>query len=181
MPSNPHEQELPESQKLPPSEAVLLHQYETIVGLYKHHLDLVLKINIFLYAVTGAIVSFYFSQPNDGLIKYSLVFPAAMNLGYSYFFFISSEKFSFFDIDLKAITSKLNLISCPDIMTVKKMLRLSAWLFLSISLGLFLLTILREESSKHPLNTHSTQEIQRPAKNRANLSSISTSTTSSKK
>lgn len=122
---------------------VLLHQYETIIGLYKHHLESIIKINIFLYAVTGAIVSFYFSQPCSGLIKYSLIFPCVMNLAYAIFFFDASNNIHPWDTDIKAIAATLGLISYPSVMTLKKILRLSAILFILVFIGLALLTILR--------------------------------------
>src|SRR3990172_8946355 len=138
MQPNPHAQTPPPLSDL--QLKILLHQYETIIGLYKHHIDSIIKINIFIYAVTGAILSFYFSQPCTGIIKYSLIFPSLMNLGYSLFFFVSSNYIQPWDTDIKAITSRLGLISYPDVMTLKRMLRLSAILFVLISLGIALLT-----------------------------------------
>ena len=42
-----------------PSRDVLWKQYELHVTLYKSHMELVVKLMTFYYAVTGAIVSFY--------------------------------------------------------------------------------------------------------------------------
>lgn len=122
---------------------MLLHQYDTIVSLYKHHLDLVLKVNVFIYAVTGAILSFYLSQPLNGLVKYALIFPSVMNGAYSSFFFVAASHIQAFDIDMRAINQSLGLISYPDVMFLKKALQISALLYLLIAIGLILITIIR--------------------------------------
>jgi hypothetical protein len=56
-----------ESQQPPPSEVELLwRQYELQVELYKQYLDLVLRFNVFYYAITGGILSFFFSREQKG-------------------------------------------------------------------------------------------------------------------
>jgi len=40
----------------------LWKQYEISVDLYKHYLKLAIEINVFYYAITGAIVSYYFAH-----------------------------------------------------------------------------------------------------------------------
>jgi hypothetical protein len=58
-----------------PSPEILWKQYELQVGLYKGYLDLLLKFNVFYYAATGALISYYFSKPDIPWMKYSLGFP----------------------------------------------------------------------------------------------------------
>lgn len=122
---------------------ILLHQYETIVDLYKHHLDLLLKVNIFIYAITGAILSYYLSQPHAGLIRYALIFPAIVNITYSGFFFLASTRITAFDNDIKAIVKALGVFSYPDMMFLKLALLISSGLYFLISIGLFLITCLQ--------------------------------------
>lgn len=135
---------IPPQPPLPPANAglqILLHQYDTLVGIYKHHLDLVLKVNIFIYAITGAILSFYFSKPKTGIIAYSLIFPIAINLCYGAFFFFASTKIDIFTADVKAIANALKIISYPDITFLKHSLKISALLYLIISIGLLCITL----------------------------------------
>jgi hypothetical protein len=55
--------------------------YVLYVDLYKHYMELVLKFNVFHYAITGAIVSFYFAAKGGiPLIRYSLFLPFAMSV-----------------------------------------------------------------------------------------------------
>jgi len=69
-----------------PDRDLLWKQYELHVGLYKHYLELVLKFNVFYYAATGAILSYFFSKTDVPLIKYSLLFPIIMSLGFAILF-----------------------------------------------------------------------------------------------
>ena len=71
-----------------PTQDVLLKQYELHMELYKQYLELVLKFNIFYYAVTGAVLSFYFTNNADvGAPRYLLLlFPMLMSLGFGVFF-----------------------------------------------------------------------------------------------
>ncbi|MDL1988888.1 MAG: hypothetical protein LWX08_14830 [Deltaproteobacteria bacterium] len=126
---------------LAPSLQVLLHQYDTLVGIHKHHLDLVLKVNIFIYAITGAILSFYFSKPQTGIIAYSLIFPAFVNLCYGIFFFYASKRIDIFTTDIQAIAKALKIISYPDINFLKHSLQISAFLYFIISIGLSCITL----------------------------------------
>ncbi|MBI5656728.1 MAG: hypothetical protein HZC44_07890 [Geobacter sp.] len=122
---------------------ILLHQYSTIVDVYKHNLDLVLKANIFIYAITGSILSFYMSKPNTGIMKFALIFPAILNVSYSWFFFYSADHVKYFHMDIVEIIKALGLISCPNVLFLKKTLQVSAWLLLLVSIGLSLITIFR--------------------------------------
>ena len=120
---------------------IFLHQYQVIVDLYKHHLEIILKVNIFMYAITGSILSFYLSQNNhNGLVKYSLVFPIIINLFFSVFFFYASTKIHWFDKDITYITARFKYLSKPDVMILKYSLILSAALFILVSSGLSLIT-----------------------------------------
>ncbi|MFL6212083.1 MAG: hypothetical protein ACJ74W_24770 [Pyrinomonadaceae bacterium] len=69
-----------------PSEELLWKQYELHTDLYKHYLELILKFNAFYYAVTGAIISFYFTKSDIPLIKYALLFPILMSVVFGVLF-----------------------------------------------------------------------------------------------
>ena len=64
-----------------PSEPELSwRKYSLIAELYKFYLSLIVKANIFYYAVTGAIVSFCVTRSEISYAKYSLVLPFIMSL-----------------------------------------------------------------------------------------------------
>ncbi|WP_157235966.1 hypothetical protein [Chitiniphilus shinanonensis] len=59
----------------------LWKQYEMEVALYRFHLEMSIKINAFHYAITGAILSFYFANKDIAEIEYSMVLPATFSAG----------------------------------------------------------------------------------------------------
>ena len=69
-----------------PDKDLLWKQYELHVDLYKHYLELILKFNVFYYAATGAILSFYFSKTDVSVIKFSLLFPVMMSTAFGIVF-----------------------------------------------------------------------------------------------
>lgn len=65
----------------------LWERYKYEVELHRSYLDLVIKINTFYYAITGAVVSFYFLHiHSEPLVKYSLILPFFMTLALAIFY-----------------------------------------------------------------------------------------------
>jgi len=122
---------------------IFQHQYDTIVLWYKHHTELILKANTFTYAITGALLSYYLSKPNEGVFKYTLYFPCIMNLVYGIFFLIAARHIWPFDKDLRRIIHALGLMSGPNIMFLKTILQISGFLYLIVAVGLSLIPIFR--------------------------------------
>jgi hypothetical protein len=62
------------------SEASDLKHYEVLAETVRHSMELLLKANVFYYAVTGAILSFYFSRPEPvaPTLRFVLAFPMFM-------------------------------------------------------------------------------------------------------
>ncbi len=46
---------------------LLWNRYSLHIEMYQKYLDTVLKLNLFYYGITGAIISFYFSNNANGL------------------------------------------------------------------------------------------------------------------
>ena len=122
---------------------ILQHQYDKIIELYKYHSESILKADMFLYAITGAILSYYLSTPNEGANRFALIFPCMVNLVYGSLFCFASTKVSPFQSDLKAIVSALQLISYPDIMFLRITLLVSGVFHLVIAVGLSLIPAIR--------------------------------------
>src|ERR1044071_9438105 len=61
---------------------LLWKQYGVFVDLFKFYLDTALKTNIWFDSITGAILTYYFSNAADPLLKYSLVLPMVLGLGF---------------------------------------------------------------------------------------------------
>jgi len=58
------------------------NRYITHIDLYKFYFDLMIKLNVFFYGITGAILSFYLSKSaNDTDLEYVLLLPVFFGLG----------------------------------------------------------------------------------------------------
>lgn len=64
---------------------LLWKQYELHVNLYRGYLELALKMNIFYYAITGGILSYYLANREEELVKWSLLLPILMGLIFGFF------------------------------------------------------------------------------------------------
>jgi hypothetical protein len=64
-----------------PDDMKLWERYEMHVDLYKYYMEFMLKINIFYYGITGAILSYYFTNNANGTAKEFVLFlPIAISL-----------------------------------------------------------------------------------------------------
>ena len=67
---------------------LLIEEYKLQIETYRFYLDLVVKMNLFFYAVTGGILSFYFSSENKSSLELALVLPLVMSaLLFAFFLF----------------------------------------------------------------------------------------------
>ena len=54
------------------------------LSLYKFYLELLIKAGAFIFGITGAMVSYFLANTTDqDYLKYSLILPLVMNLGFS--------------------------------------------------------------------------------------------------
>jgi hypothetical protein len=120
-----------------PETEILWKQYEMHVELYKHYLDVTLKLSVFNYAVSGAILSFFFSTSAAGrsFVRWALVLPIAMNLFLAVFFAWASTLIEVMRQDVFRLRTALKLQVAPDIGVLRTLLLLFAVLYLLTSLG----------------------------------------------
>jgi hypothetical protein len=114
---------------------ILWRQYELHVGLYKHYLDLAIKLNIFFYAVTGGLFSFYFAHANDGAIRWSLALPAAMSFAFAWLFFRAALLMGVVRTEVFQIRDDLGLSTAPEFQVLVYLLRIFGVLFLIVGLA----------------------------------------------
>lgn len=50
-------------------------QYKISIDNYKFYIEMTIKLNAFHYAITGAILSFYFTHADIGVAKWLLLLP----------------------------------------------------------------------------------------------------------
>ncbi len=102
-------------------------QYDKHVELYKFYLDLVVKINVFHFAISGAIFSFYFANKSEPSIQWSLALPGLL---------------SFCLLILFAYGAVMNRISRKDVFDLRDKLKLKVapeLMVLTVFLGIFCL------------------------------------------
>lgn len=56
-------------------------EYQMGLDLYKFYIDLVLKVVVSYYAITGAILSWYFTTANVPFARWALTLPCVMSFG----------------------------------------------------------------------------------------------------
>jgi hypothetical protein len=118
---------------------ILWKQYDLQIGLYKGYLELLLKFNVFYYAATGALVSYYFSKPDIPWMKYSLWFPIFMSIGFSTLFIYGAEKTHVVRQELFDIRDKLGLDTALEYKVLYVFLWISAVLMLLVAAGLLVM------------------------------------------
>jgi hypothetical protein len=112
---------------------LLWKQYELHIDLYKNYLELVLKFNVFYYAGTGAILSFFFSKTDVSLIKFSLLFPVMMSLAFGFVFLYGAKALRITRQDVFDIRDKLGLETAPELNVLAMLLLLSALLMFGVA------------------------------------------------
>jgi hypothetical protein len=124
-----------------PSRDILWKQYELQVGLYKEYLNLLLRFNIFYYAATGALLSYYFSKQQAPLMKYSLLFPVLMSIVFAVMFFYGASRIRVVRSELRGIGKALGLFTVPEyrVLTVFLYITASLMLVVAVVLTLFVL------------------------------------------
>ncbi|HEY6186366.1 MAG TPA: hypothetical protein VIW80_01715 [Pyrinomonadaceae bacterium] len=116
-----------------PGEELLWKQYDLHTSLYKHYLEVILKFNVFYYAVTGAILSFYFTKADIPLVRYALLFPILMSIVFGVLFGFATLLNRVTRNDVFMIRDKLNLETAPDLHILSALLALSALLMLAVA------------------------------------------------
>lgn len=107
----------------------------TVRTTARSSLSLVLKANIFYYAVTGVILSFYFSRPEPvpQNLKFVLVFPVLMALVLARRFWRAASTMWRDEEQLRVIAARLKLVAYPDTVGLQHALLGSSVLPLAIA------------------------------------------------
>ena len=115
---------------------ILWRQYAQFVELYKFYMDLILKLNVFYYAVTGAIFSFFFSNLNGvPNLKYSLLFPLIMSFAFSGVFIYGAILMKYLRNEVFSIRDSLSLNVAPDLGVLSVMLYVFSAVFCLVAVG----------------------------------------------
>lgn len=112
---------------------LLWKQYSQNVDLYRFYMELVIKINVFYYAVTGAILSYYFSHTTMESVHLSLVLPLVMSVAFAGFFIYGAVLTGVLRADVFEIRDALGLRAAPDLGVLSVLLYIFAVVFLIVA------------------------------------------------
>jgi hypothetical protein len=99
---------------------------DTILDLYKHHLRLLLETNVFLFAVTGALLSFVVAHIGMPHIRWVLFFPVVFDGMFAIFLLLAGRGIDFSEAELQLISRALGVNTFPFLDALKLGLRVSA-------------------------------------------------------
>jgi len=97
----------------------LREERKVILDLYQHHLKLILEANVFIYAVTGALLSFVATHLSIPHVRWVVAFPAVFNLAFAVFFWKAGDGIQYNEKELDLIAGALNTNVVPRLDPLK--------------------------------------------------------------
>lgn len=126
----------------PSKREILWRQYALYADLYKFYIDIVIKYNVFHYAITGGILSFYFTRSsNVALAKWSLALPLVLSVGAAAVLFYGASLLNIFRDEMFCIRDELELDSAPDFQVVTVILGIFAVVQVFTAIGMTVLLV----------------------------------------
>ncbi|MEW6499792.1 MAG: hypothetical protein AB1589_46110 [Cyanobacteriota bacterium] len=123
------------------SDNLLWKQYNVYIDLFKFYVNTTWQVITWFYAITGAILVYYFKniEDNNPYLRCALVLPAILSFGFYRIFSFGSRQNQDLVRWLNYIRSQLNLPGRPHVEILNKFLELSGQLFLVLTVGLAIL------------------------------------------
>jgi hypothetical protein len=117
-------------------------KYEMDVSLYRSYLEFVIKFNVLYYAITGALVSYYFANQDNDLSVYGLVLPLLMSVGFAAFFLYGAGLAQNMRASIMEDAKSFGFTTYPEVRVLQVLLLICGLLFIVAAGGLgFLLWI----------------------------------------
>ena len=120
----------------PLSHEDLWKQYEIQIDLYKHYLKLTIEINVLYYAITGALLSYYFAHRSEVSIRFALVLPFLMSVMLGVLFIYGAVLNRVSRTDVFKLRDALGLQVAPEFAVLGWFLVICAVLMLTVAIGL---------------------------------------------
>ena len=122
---------------------LLWKQYNVYVGLFKFYVDTAWKVTTWFYAITGAILTYYFANANTNpLLIFSLILPFLLSIGLWLIFTHGVNQMKDLNKHLTRIRDALELPGKPHVDVLTLFLRMGSLLFLLVAAGLFAMFVL---------------------------------------
>jgi len=115
---------------------LLWRKYELWVTLYRDYLALVLRVNLFFYAITGAIVSYYLAHQGQPEARYGLLLPFLMSAAFFAFFVYCAQLVPHMRASVFAIRDQLGLGTAVEVRVLAVLLYIFAAIFLVVMIAL---------------------------------------------
>lgn len=89
---------------------LLWNRYSLHIDLYQKYLEVAIKLNLFYYGITGAIMSFYFTQKaNNSTTELVLVLPILFSAALFIFFLFASRSYAVSKTDIENLVDRLGM------------------------------------------------------------------------
>ena len=118
---------------------LLWRRFELHVSLFKHYLELTLKINVAFYAISGAVLSYVLAHPGDRTSQGGLLIPLVLGIGLTTVSVFGALMLGETRRDLLAIRDELGLQTIPEIRVLSLLLWVSSLGFLAVSIAVLVL------------------------------------------
>ena len=115
---------------------ILWKQYEQHITTYKFYLDMLIKLMTMYFAVSGAMLSFYFTKTEIPNAKLALYLPWLMSIGLFIFFSIAAYLSTITREDVFNIRDVLELEVSPELGILTILLVIFSIITLLCSIGL---------------------------------------------
>lgn len=115
---------------------ILWKQYDQHITTYKFYLDMVVKLMTMYFAVSGAMLSYYFSNTEILNAKLALYLPLLMSVGLFLLFAVGTYLSKFTRIDVFNIRDKLDLEVAPELGVLTLLLAIFSMITLLSATGI---------------------------------------------
>ncbi len=122
---------------------LLWKQYNVYTDLFKFYVNVTWQVITWFYAITGAILVYYFDHiKNNSYLRYALVLPAILSFGFYQIFSFGARQNQDLIRWLNYIRAQLSLPGRPHVEVLNHFLDLSSKLFLIVALSLGVMFVL---------------------------------------
>jgi len=115
---------------------ILWKQYDQHITTYKFYLDMLIKLMTMYFAVSGAMLSFYFTKTEIESAKLALYLPWLMSVGLFIFFSVGAYLSTITREDVFSIRDQLELEVSPELGVLTMLLGIFSIVTLLCGIGL---------------------------------------------
>jgi hypothetical protein len=122
---------------------LLWKQYTVYVDLFKFYVDITWKSTTWFYAITGAILVYYFDNANNNnpFLKYSLLLPIVLSFALCAIYFLGASQTKELEQRLCYIREQLRLAGSPHVNVLRFFLWAGSGLCLVVGMSIFFVFI----------------------------------------